>query len=117
MRDAATPLGRPHLQNHHVHSNPPVGFQNYAHYLNKHIFVPYYLQPVWQCERAESSDDGLGISFAVAKDLLEKKRYRVYAKVFVLAAGAVLTPQILFNSGIRPEALGHYLCEQPMAFC
>ena len=72
---------------------------------------------MWQCERLETSVDGLGISSAVVKDLMEKKRYRVHAKVFVLAAGAVLTPQILFNSGIRPEALGHYLCEQPMAFC
>lgn len=32
-------------------------------------------------------------------------------------AGAVLTPQILFNSEIQPEALGHYLCIQPKAFC
>ena len=63
------------------------------------------------------TDDGESIWFAIVKDLLEKKRYRVYAKVFVLAGGAILTPQILFNSEIEPEALGHYLCEQPMAFC
>ena len=63
------------------------------------------------------TDDGESICFAIVKDLLEKKRYLVYAKVFVLAGGAILTPQILFNSEIKPEALGHYLCEQPIAFC
>ena len=63
------------------------------------------------------TDDGESICFAVVKDLLEKKRYLVYAKVFVLAGGAILTPQILFNSEIEPKALGHYLCEQPIAFC
>ena len=81
------------------------------------FFVPYYVQPMWQCEMVVPSDDGESISFAIVKDLLGKKRYRVHATVFVLAAGAVLTPQILYNSEIQPEALGHYLCEQPMAFC
>ena len=47
----------------------------------------------------------------------ELERYHVHAKVFVLAGGAILTPQILFNSEIEPEALGHYLCEQSIAFC
>ena len=63
------------------------------------------------------TDDGESIWFAILKDLLEKKRYRVHVKVFVPAGGAILTPQILFNSEIEPEALGHYLCEQPIAFC
>ena len=79
--------------------------------------LPYYVQPMWQCEKVILSDDGKSIQYAVVKDLLEKERYHINAKVFVLAAGAVLTPQILYNSEIQPEALGHYLCEQPMAFC
>ena len=75
------------------------------------------MQSEWQCERVVPTDDGKSICFAIVKDLLEKKRYRVHAEVFVLAGGAILTPQILFNSEIEPKALGHYLCEQPIAFC
>jgi len=85
-----------------------------------YIFCTILLQPMWQCEQLVPTEDGQSIWFAVVKDLLEKKRYQVHAKVFVLAAGAVLTPQILFNSEAMhplPKALGHYLCEQPMAFC
>ena len=40
-----------------------------------------------------------------------KEEIPVHAKVFVLAGGTIL------NSEIEPEALGHYLCEQPIAFC
>ena len=72
---------------------------------------------MWQCQKIVRSDCGKSISYAVVKDLLNKEYYHVHAKVFVLAAGAILTPQILFNSEIQPKALGHYLCEQPMAFC
>lgn len=73
---------------------------------------------MWQCRKiVRNDDDGGNISYAVVQDLLNNKSYHIHAKVFILAAGAVLTPQILYNSEIQPEALGHYLCEQPMAFC
>ncbi|KAG9097400.1 hypothetical protein FRC06_007588 [Ceratobasidium sp. 370] len=58
--------------------------------------------------------------------------FYIKAKYFVTCAGAVATPQILYNSGLnnfggKPTAhlkkkpllpvLGHYITEQPMAFC
>lgn len=40
-----------------------------------------------------------------------------HPQAVVLCCGAVGTPQVLFNSAINPPALGHYLCEQSIAFC
>ena len=75
-----------------------------------------YAQAMWQCTSLMKDKSGKKIEYAIVKELLTKREYHVYAKVFVIAAGAVLTPQILYNSGIRPHALGHYLCEQYLAF-
>lgn len=45
--------------------------------------------------------------------LIEK---HIYAKMVIVACGAIMTPQLLFNSGIRPNALGRYLTEHQIAF-
>jgi pyranose oxidase len=56
------------------------------------------------------------IDHAVVDDLMEWRSKRVFADLFVVAAGSILTPQLLWNSGIRPPALGKYLTEHPMTF-
>lgn len=73
-----------------------------------------------QCVKLIYTDSGHGtqrVTHAEVRDLLSKNSYNVKAKAVVIAAGAILTPQILFNSEIRPSALGRYLCYQPLAFC
>ncbi|XP_068745924.1 uncharacterized protein [Montipora capricornis] len=80
----------------------------------------FELQEMWQCVKLIYRDSGRGIQkvgYAEVRDLLSKNSYYICANTYVIAAGAVLTPQILFNSGIRPTALGHYLCYQPKAYC
>jgi pyranose oxidase len=56
------------------------------------------------------------IDHAIVEDLMEWRTLRIHADLFVVAAGAILTPQILWNSEIRPIALGRYLTEHPMTF-
>ena len=57
------------------------------------------------------------VESALVKNLQTGEEILFKAKVFVVAAGAILTPQLLYASNIRPHALGKYLCEQPMTFC
>ncbi|KAG8733576.1 Pyranose 2-oxidase [Ceratobasidium sp. 423] len=67
------------------------------------------------------------IQFAYVKDLKSNIYLSIPAKYYVVACGAVCTPQVLWNSGfgtrpplkIAPElpALGQYLAEQSIAFC
>ena len=79
----------------------------------------FTLQPQWRCKRLIPNSDGTSIDYAEVEDLIEWKTYHIYANAFVLAVGAILTPQVLVNSELDTAlpALGKYLSEQPLAFC
>ncbi|MGV8882304.1 MAG: GMC oxidoreductase [Rhodoglobus sp.] len=50
-------------------------------------------------------------SGAVCRDLATDETFEIHANRVVVCADAIRTPQLLFASGIRPEALGRYLNE------
>lgn len=78
---------------------------------------PFILKEQHRCTRLVRSRDGSRIEYAEVQDLMQWRTIRIHANTFVVACSAYLTPQVLYNSGIRPDALGRYLTEQPMAFC
>ena len=53
---------------------------------------------------------------AEVEHLQSGKRETVEAKIVIVAADPLRTPQLLWASGIRPKALGHYLNEHPFVF-
>ncbi|CAE6528111.1 unnamed protein product [Rhizoctonia solani] len=68
------------------------------------------------------------IKFAYVKDIKNNKYLAIPAKYYIVACGAIGTPQVLWNSGfgehderpnMAPElpALGRYLTEQSISFC
>lgn len=57
--------------------------------------------------------EGRRVVGAELEDLKSGELYRVSARIAVVAADALRTPQLLHASGIRPSALGHYLNDQP----
>lgn len=55
--------------------------------------------------------DGRAVGIAV-RDLRTGEGHEVHARFVVVAADGLRTPQLLWASGIRPEALGRYLNDQ-----
>jgi pyranose oxidase len=58
-------------------------------------------------------EDGVATG-VVVEDLRTRTTEHVAADLVVVAADAFRSPQLLWASGIRPRALGHYLTEHPM---
>ncbi|QLI71028.1 Pyranose 2-oxidase [Metarhizium brunneum] len=85
--------------------------------------------PNTQCVKlnlAEDKDKNVKVVSASLKHLLTNAVYNVTADKFVICAGAILTPGILWNSGFTTDdkkpsyyvkELGKNLTEQTMAFC
>ena len=65
----------------------------------------------WKLETADGE-----ISKALVEEIKTKERTAIKAKIYILACDAFRTPQLLWASGIRPKALGHYLNEHPFVF-
>lgn len=53
------------------------------------------------------------VTGVVVLDRRDGTQHEVRASTVVVAADALRTPQLLFASGIRPRALGHWLNDQP----
>jgi pyranose oxidase len=80
----------------------------------------FTLLPEHQCVRLEITGAGKHqkVRYALVRDLRDvREEIRLRAGTYVVACGAVPTPQLLFNSGVTLPALGRYLTEQPMSFC
>jgi pyranose oxidase len=78
---------------------------------------PFILKEQHRCSRLVPNRDGTGIDHAEVQNLKAWETLRIKAKTYIVCCNAYLTPQLLHNSNIRPEPLGRWLTEQPMAFC
>jgi pyranose oxidase len=80
-------------------------------------YSEFDLRPEHICRRLVLSSDGTRVEYAEVDDLAKTRTLRVEAETYMVACNAICTPQLLWASGIRPDALGRYLNEQPVAFC
>lgn len=64
---------------------------------NKHFEV----RANTQCLKLQLNEQTGQVAWALVKDLMQDKKYYIKAKKYVVCAGAILTPGILFNSGLK----------------
>jgi hypothetical protein len=74
----------------------------------------FELRPLTQARQLLHSDGH--VTSVLLKDQRTGRRYEEAADVVVVAADALRSPQLLWASGVRPPALGHYLTEHPAVF-
>ncbi|KAF8608600.1 pyranose oxidase [Ceratobasidium sp. AG-I] len=75
------------------------------------------LRPETRVTRLSLAELTHNIDGALCRNLVTKEEYWVRAKKYVIACGAVCTPQVLHYSRIISPALGKSLTEQSIAFC
>ncbi|WP_158820873.1 GMC oxidoreductase [Granulicella sp. S156] len=75
----------------------------------------FELRPQTMCLRLMMNDHG--IDYVITKDLSTQRTTKIYARVVIVAADALRTPQLLWGSGLRADALGHYLNDHPQSKC
>ena len=78
---------------------------------------PFILREQHRCNRSCRRRDGTRVEYAEVQNLARVGDAAHQGQDLRRRCNAYLTPQLLWASGIRPEPLGRYLTEQPMAFC
>jgi choline dehydrogenase-like flavoprotein len=94
---AADPEGRPYWSGSDVVLGP----------LAEPVVDTFELRPDTICHRLET--DGSRVVAAAVEHRPTGRRERLDAHTFFVACDALRTPQLLWASGIRPDALGRYL--------
>lgn len=75
----------------------------------------FQLQPDMLCLQLAAGDHGVG--YVIVRHLPSGATKRIRGRIFIVAADAFRTPQLLWASGFRGTALGHFLNEHAQTVC